>query len=261
MLKQQRSLKFAFVTWIAVAFLICFALPISVRITSCDLSRYQHGAKDGNISTNQGDEATGDGDDPLIPQQENTKQQQKAPDAGYHEYLSWSGFCEETKPTDFALVFFTACLVVVGWFTIVSGERNAKDLERAYIFGTPQIDTKQTIGGSIFVEIIMQNYGRTVGTVKIIYGEVSPTVEPFGRPIYKNGSARTANGALGPTLGIPVRAPVTFECPVTDDFYFFGYIEYDDLFRRPHTSRFCAKIFLDNREIEAAGPEAFHDWN
>jgi hypothetical protein len=65
---------------------------------------------------------------------------------------------------------------------------------------------------------------------------------------------------IPPTEGKAVRAPVTFECPVTADFFFFGYVDYEDLFGRKHTSRFCAKMFL-NGGIEAAGSEAFHDWN
>jgi hypothetical protein len=168
--------------------------------------------------------------------------------------------CGEAKLTDVLVAFFTYCLVLLGWFGIRSNERTALDSARPYIFGTPRIDmTKQ--GTNTFVEIMLQNYGRTPGTVKIIYGEVSPTVEPYGEPIYKNGSARSANGMLAPTLGQPIRAPVTFECPVTTDFYFFGYIDYEDLFGQAHTSRFCAKVFLGQIDIEAAGTEAFHDWN
>ena len=176
-------------------------------------------------------------------------------------YLERSGYCEQTKLTDLAVIFFTSCLVIVGWFSIRSGERNTKDLERAYIFGTPQIDATKFIGGNTFIEIMLHNTGRTPGTIKSIYGEVSKTTEPFGVPVYRNGNKRDANGMLVPTLGNPIRAPVTFECPVTADFYFFGYIDYDDIFRPPHTSRFCAKIFLDRSGIEAAGPEAFSDWN
>ena len=168
----------------------------------------------------------------------------------------------EAKFTDVLVAFFTYCLVIVGWFGIRSNERTAFDSQRPYIFGTPKIDTSKSMsGGNTFVEIMLQNYGRTPGTIKVIYGEVSATAEPFGEPVYKNGSSRAANGMLAPTQGQPMRAPVTFECPVTADFYFLGYVEYDDLSGQPHTSRFCAKIFLNQSGIEAAGSEAFHDWN
>ena len=174
---------------------------------------------------------------------------------------SW--LCEEAKFTDLAVAFLTYCLVIVGWFGIRSNESLSRNLERAFIFGTPEIDAEKTDdgNGNTFVQIMLQNTGRTAGTIKVIYGEVSKSVEPFGKPVYNNGSKREANGMMAPTQGKAVRAPVTFECPVTSDFFFFGYIEYDDLFRRPHTSRFCAKIFLDRRGIEAAGNDAFNDWN
>jgi hypothetical protein len=126
------------------------------------------------------------------------------------------------KPiTDLALLLFTSCLVIVGWYSIRSGERTQKDSERAYVFATPRIDFKQTTAGSgnIFVEIMLDNFGRTPATIKIIYGEAALT-EPFGNiPVYSKGSARFANGALGPTGGTLVRAPVTFECPATKDFF------------------------------------------
>jgi hypothetical protein len=240
MLKQQSSLRGQFAALIAAVFFLFIVLPIVVKESSWCSNEENHAAE---------------------AQQQQTGNEQGATYERYRQYLKRSGFCEETKVTDLVIIFFTACLVIVGWFTIRSGERNTKDMERAYIFGTPQIDTEKSVGGNTFVEIMLHNYGHTPGTVKIIYGEVFLATEPFGDPIYKNGSPRAANGMLAPTLGNPLRAPVTFECPVKADFYFFGYVDYDDLFRRPHTSRFCAKIFLDNRGIEAAGPEAFHDWN
>jgi hypothetical protein len=259
MLKHQRSLIVDFAAWIAIAFAVFVILPILAKETLCDLPSQQQRPIQSDSGTNQGKEPP---NQTAVAQEKNTEKHSDDAKSSYLKYWKRSGFCEETKITDLALVFFTSSLVIVGWFTIRSNELNAKDTERAYIFGTPQIDTKQTQNiGNIFIEVMLQNYGRTVGTIKIIYGEVSLNVQPFGKPVYKNGSARTANGALGPTAGIPVRAPVTFECPVTSDFYFFGYIDYDDIFRRPHTSRFCARIFLDGRGIEAVGSHAFHDWN
>jgi hypothetical protein len=261
MLKKPGSLKTQFAAWITAAFLLFLVFPIAARQSWCEVA----GPKQGAVERNHYPAADQSRPDevPRATATQQPGQQKDASSSRYREYLKRSGFCEETKVTDWALVFFTACLVIVGWFTIRSGERNSRDTERAYIFGTPQIDLEQTRAGNgnVFVEITLQNYGRTFGTVKVIYGEVSATVEPFGCPIYKNGSSRTANGALGPTRGTSVRAPVTFECPVTSDFYFFGYVDYDDFFGRPHTSRFCAKIFIDGPGIEAAGSDAFHDWN
>lgn len=223
MLKKRRSLRVAFVCWLLGGFIIVFALPIFAKISLCT---------------------------PESPS-----------NASNRSYLSRSGLCEEAKLTDVALVFFTYCLVVIGWFTVRSAERTTRNSERAYIFATPKLARAKTPRGNYAVEIWLHNYGRTAGTINAIYGEVSPNVEPFGRPIYRNGSVRTANGMLPPTEGQPIQAPVTFECPAGQDFFFFGYIVYDDLSGESHTSRFCAKIFLNSESIEAAGSEAFHDWN
>ena len=76
--------------------------------------------------------------------------------------------------------FFTACLDTVGWFTIRSGERDTKDMERAYIFGTPQNDSRQSVGGNTFVEILLRNYGRTPGHLWRGF----PATEPFGYRVY-----------------------------------------------------------------------------
>jgi hypothetical protein len=192
----------------------------------------------------------------LVVEQKKPDDNQQETKAAYPKNLLPPWLCDDSRFTDFLIAYFTYCLVVVGWFGIRNTERQTRNLERAFIFGTPEIDAEKTDSGdgSTFVQIMLHNTGRTAGTVKVIYGEVSPTTEPYGDPIYKNGSARTANGMLPP-------APVTFECPVTADFYFFGYVEYDDHFRRAHTSRFCAKVFLDRSGIEAAGNDAFNDWN
>jgi hypothetical protein len=250
MLKRRRSLKVDFAAWIAVALLVCFVLPLVGKVASCDSTRQQDGVVAG-VSAAQSKRPT---QRAILPAPE-----PEAAEPTYRKYLERSGFCE-AKLTDFAVVFLTSCLVIVGWFTIISGERNAKEMERPYIFGTPQIDASKSSAGHTFIEINLQNYGRTPGTVEIIYGEGALT-EPFGVPLYQKGSARAAGGMLPPTLGKPIRAPVTFECPVPSDFYFLGYVRYTDLFGESHVSRFSAKIFLDRRGIEAAGPQAFHDWN
>lgn len=196
----------------------------------------------------------------IIQKQEPERDHQNTYADDLKDYLpSW--LCGDTKVTDILLAFLTYCLVIVGWFGIRSSERTTHELERAYIFGTPQIDQSQKKVGTTFIEVMLQNYGRTMGTVEIVYGEVSLSTEPHGKPIYKNGSARVANGAIAPTLREAIRAPVTFECPTDKDFFFFGFITYSDLSRRPHVSRFCAKIFADGNGIEAAGTTAFHDWN
>jgi hypothetical protein len=261
MLKKQRPLHIFFFVWILGGLLAVFVAPVLVKISLCEApSRQEQRPVHDEKQPSQNNDNAEQINYVTAEQKQQSAEQKGKADRFYKYYLNRSGFCEEAKLTDIALVFFTYCLVVVGWFTVRSGERSTHQLERPYIFGTPQLKQHPTPAGNRAVEIMLQNYGRTAGTVLIVYGELSPNVEPFGTPAYGNGSARAANGMIPPTEGKAVRAPVTFECPVTADFFFFGYVDYEDLFGRKHTSRFCAKMFL-NGGIEAAGSEAFHDWN
>ena len=236
MLKKPRSLRVAFAAWLAGVFLIVFALPMFVKISECEALRQER------QSTNNAD-------------------QQKQTKHFYADYLARSGLCEEAKLTDIALVFFTFCLVIVGWFTIRSTERATRNAERPYIFANPRLSSNRSPAGHYIVEILLQNYGRTPGALKAIYGEDSPTV-PSGKAIYKKGNTRTVSGMLQPTSsGTAIKAPASFECATANDFFLFGYVDYDDLSGVAHTSRYCAKIFVNGGRIEAAGSEEFNDFN
>jgi hypothetical protein len=79
----------------------------------------------------------------------------------------------ETRSTELGLVFFTYCLVIVGWFTIRSGERTTRRMERAYIFAGPYRPIWS--GQTTFTKIELGNYGRSPATIKEAYGEYSLT--------------------------------------------------------------------------------------
>ena len=68
----------------------------------------------------------------------------------------------DLKIGDLALVFFTYCLVVVGWFGIRSGEQTVRRLERAYVSGGggPASDDSDQ-----FV-LTIENYGKTVAITR-----------------------------------------------------------------------------------------------
>jgi hypothetical protein len=262
MLKQESSLGREMLLWILGGFALVFLVPLLVKPSLCPPKEPNIWTIKGERNPAHNEQGSNGINNVLVAEQKQTADNQNKGNTNYLRVFPQTWFCDESRFTDFLIAYFTYCLVIIGWFGIRSNERLSRNLERAFIFGTPHIDSAKTVpGGNIFIEIVMHNTGRTAGTVKVIYGEVSPNVEPFGEPVYAHGSTREANGMLPPTLGNAIRAPVTFECPVTADFYFFGYIDYDDLFRRPHTSRFCAKIFIDGSGIEAAGNDAFNDWN
>jgi hypothetical protein len=135
--------------------------------------------------------------------------------------------CEEAKFTDLLLLYFTYCLVIVGWFTIRSGERSTRNLERAYLFAGPS-NPKQ-IDNGVITEVSIENHGRTPGILKEAYAEYSAT-EPTGTtPIYQNGSAKKFDSAIPPSgpqsiNSQPPPLPTRWDSPLPGEQYFFGYI-------------------------------------
>jgi hypothetical protein len=261
MLKQKRSLLWEFAACIFAVFVAFLVFPLLLRASWCEPTLKNQWGIYGNNYASQQQYASNSVPDTVVIHQQQAANQNSNSNKIYSEYLGRTGFCEDTKFTDWALVFFTGCLVIVGWFTMRSGQRETRAMERPYIFATPRIDVEASAGGNIKIKIMLQNYGRTPGDITGIYGEISLT-EPIGmKSIYENGSLRPNCGSVGPTLGKPVRAPVTFESPYPKPQYFFGYMTYEDIFREKHTSRYCVQVFLGSIGIEAAGTDAWNDWN
>lgn len=264
MLKQRLSLGPQLAFWITLGFVIFLIAPLFLKESYCP----PKGPTAGAIERNGGSPYNEDRGDPVWKfihlEKAQAENQQRKPDTSNHRWPpTW--ICEETKFTDFLLAYFTYCLVIVGWFTIRSNERTSIDMRRAYIFGTPQImdPTPGPVSraGNIAIEIMAQNYGETPGTIVVFYGEASFN-EPAGRKaVYSGGETRNAGGMLQPTKGVPIRLPATFQAGTARPFFFYGYIEYVDLFRKTHISRFCALITPGERGIEAAGSEIWNDWN
>jgi hypothetical protein len=158
--------------------------------------------------------------------------------------------------------------VVLGLFTInlsrstkIAAEHIPK-VERSYIFAEPWDIDAQSMPDKITVGISVVNHGKTPGTVQKVYGEFS-TTEPRGKPVYLHGESRQLyipiKGNSGPN---PVYLHVRFVPPISDYNFFFGYIEYVDIFRVVQTSRFCAKVstYEGIRQWEIAGPSEWNEW-
>jgi len=93
--------------------------------------------------------------------------------------------CSEFKFTDFALVIFTYCLVIVGWFAMRHTDETTRRSERAYIIGggpyglpkthyRPGEQWKHWAEATHFKEprrMTIQNYGKTPGFITSVeYG-------------------------------------------------------------------------------------------
>jgi hypothetical protein len=141
----------------------------------------------------------------------------------------------------------------------------ASQHERAYLFAGPAdedngivIDYNQS---TVTISFEVENSGRTVGILKKLclgFQIEVPTSEavtyqgdgymhlPYDLAI-KAGVRRTFTGAI--------QSPIP---PITQ--FAIGYIEYDDIFKNPHRSRFCIRIDPD-RSYRPSGPPAWNDWN
>jgi len=154
--------------------------------------------------------------------------------------------CEEAKFTDLLLAYFTYCLVIVGWFTIRNSEKTVQNMERAFLsVGPTQITTLYRSGPTtpfIRMTLLVHNTGRTGATVTKIYGEFSRTRPAGDKPIYQHGKAEITDFSVAAGVEIDL-APFFFENDFVGQQFFWGYVEYLDIFKIKHTSRICAAIF------------------
>jgi hypothetical protein len=157
--------------------------------------------------------------------------------------------CEEIKFTDLPIVYFTYCLVVVGWFGIKSSERSVQNLERAFLSVSPSKimiyyrapnDAGQTLA---FVRLTLHvhNAGRTRAVIKKVYGEFSRTAPEGNFPVYEHGREEITDLAVAVGEKSDL-TPIQFDDNFAGEQFFWGYIEYADIFKIRHVARFCARI-------------------
>jgi hypothetical protein len=126
-------------------------------------------------------------------------------------------------------------------------------VERAYIFGGPT--DLFLIHDQATVRLAMQNYGKTPAVIREWLVEFVAQ-EPRGRkPSYDLSKRTVTNDILEP---FKLFSPATvFRSEIAAPFYIVGYIVYDDVFRRSHTTRFCVGVARDGKAAFAGHPE----WN
>lgn len=174
-------------------------------------------------------------------------------------------------------VIGTAALIVTLWLTrrsvkaaelaasaaVASNKQTARHLrtlERAYLFGGPKGIVPHIPSQRLTVGFYVQNVGRTPAFLKRVIGDFSDAV-PFGEPSYEETERTILKTDLvieGQSDGINIK--LNFESRLLNQTYFFGYIEYLDVFKTPHVSRFCFLIHGNVGKYEIAGPPAWNDW-
>lgn len=126
-------------------------------------------------------------------------------------------------------------------------------VERAYVFGGPT--DLFLLHDQATVRLAMQNYGKTPAVIREWLVEFLAQ-EPRGRKPAYDGAKRTlTNEILEP---FKLYSPATvFRSEIPAPFYIVGYIVYDDVFRRSHTTRFCVGVARDGKAAFGGHPE----WN
>jgi hypothetical protein len=177
---------------------------------------------------------------------------------------------EETKFTDLLLAFFTYCLVIVGWFTIRNSERTTQNLERAFLSVGPtkiekhfrQPDDKGYTPPYVRMTLQVHNTGRTGAIITKVYGEFSETAPTGNEPIYEHGDSQNTDLSIAAGVSTDLE-PFKFETDFMDNQFFWGYVEYLDIFKIRHTARFCAAIFPNDPsgigKYQLAGSDAWRE--
>jgi hypothetical protein len=157
-----------------------------------------------------------------------------------HANLSYmpTWLCEETKFTDLLLAYFTYCLVIVGWFTMRNSEMNTQNLERAFLqVGPTKITTlfRPANAQGIttpFVRLMftVHNTGRTGAIITKAYGEFSRSPPTGNKPIYKHGQEKLTDLSIAADESVPL-TPIIFETNFVGQQFFWGYLEYLDIFK------------------------------
>jgi hypothetical protein len=93
------------------------------------------------------------------------------------------------------------------------------------------------------VHLFVQNTGRTGATIKKIYGLLTDS-PPLGEsPLYLPLPDQPSITDLAVPAGTASKLdPFEFKSDIAGNQFFWGYIEYIDIFKKTHTSRFCAHL-------------------
>jgi len=131
------------------------------------------------------------------------------------------------------------------------------DLERAYVDAGPNETTTGFVTDppsprgyykpgedpmEVVVKIGMKNTGRTRATISRVYGEFSQG-NLGEKPIYHPILGINYVTDLSLSAGESGSFPHDFRTRHIGEQFFFGFLEYKDIFKTTHTSRFCMMIY------------------
>ena len=190
--------------------------------------------------------------------------------SGLKEFAqSTIGIICDAKGSELGLVFFTYCLVAVGWFTVRSNELTTQTLERGYLAVVPIEIEKRFVTGKnwnpsfydesdpqeISLRLSVSNPGRTNATIKKDYVEFSREPPTGDTPTYHHGDETIADYAFaaGETETLPIDHATSF----IGNQFVWGYVEYFDVFKIKRNSRFCVAIFPPTQRHTGSGAPSY----
>jgi hypothetical protein len=154
------------------------------------------------------------------------------------------------------------------------------DLERAYLAVGPteivvdfiRSDIAKARGHfvvsdpkEVTVHLLVQNTGRTGATIKKIYGILTEQAPIGDVPLYPPLADQPVITDLAIPAGTGTKLdPFEFKSDYVGNQFFWGYIEYRDIFKNKRTSRFCAHLEVaargDSRgKFQIAGSEGWRE--
>jgi hypothetical protein len=140
-------------------------------------------------------------------------------------------------------------------------------VERAYLFVGPsqademwkQDETGQAHHRITSVGLIFENQGKTPALIRRVYGQFSEAMPTEDIPHYEGGVIVMFDNAI--PGGSKQTRERMFESGILGPQYFFGFVEYDDIFREKlKISRFCVHLLPQEQRFDLAGPRSWNDW-
>lgn len=259
MLTQKRIERCLFAGAILFGAIALFLGVPLLRDYSCRMPVQERvNTRQDNAATDKHNNQTGGS---VKTENQNSDNANRASDQINTDYSPKSLFCGETKGTDLALVFFTYCLVIVGWFTLRSNERNLEALERAYIFHG--YDPLRYSKKAAAINVVMINVGRMPGAVtEVGYKFLTRPALPLTRQdIDWTWEIIPYDFIVKSGMKIPIR---TLNSPKGDNIL-VSYIKYRDMLtKHMHTSWMGMHIYPSRpkgeREAQAGG-KTWNDWD
>jgi hypothetical protein len=162
----------------------------------------------------------------------------------------------KANATDYAVAFFTYCLLIVAAFQLYRSEIIVRDTERAHIFPKIMIKSFQGIP-DVEVEVFPCNTGRSPGIIKCIAGRYAEAA-----PGFFDGYAGANRKAHDWVLAASTDAAAcdTFKTADANHSFFYGLIMYMDMFGKSHESRFCTQITRGSAELSWVGSRKFNKY-